>query len=248
MIDYLAVFANLEDPARHWDWRGQDHELRDALYRSLEAEQAAAAAVALPGEAPRILALAQSAFGDLRGLLAGLPDELLDLEPKPGEWALRKTLEHMLMVELSFRANTRYALSRADQDPLKTPLELRPTEAEVDVSGGVDEVLERFTMAREVTDTEFESVENERMLRPTLWGGAEVDVRFRLNRFGGHLAEHTVQCDKTLAWLGRGPGEARLITRRISAARGLHERYSDPALISSLDEANRALARSLQSA
>lgn len=247
MIDYLALFASLEDPARTWEWRGQEHEVRDALYRSLEAEQAAAATVAYPGEAARILALAQSAFGDLRGLLAGLPDELLDQEPKPAEWPLRATLRHTMLVELGYRANTLYAISRGDGDPVRLPPELRPTEAEVDAKGGIGEILERFAGAREASDGGLGSVEPEAMLRPTLWGGSEVDVRFRLHRFGGHIAEHTIQCEKTLAWLGRAPSEARLVTRRISSLRGLHERHSDPHLIGRLDEANRALARSLAS-
>jgi hypothetical protein len=97
-------------------------------------------------------------------------------------------------------------------------------------------------MEREATDTEFEALDAQQMVLPTIWSGYEVDVRFRLNRFGGHLAEHTVQCDKTLQWLGRPPTEARLITRRISYLRGLHERYSDPALIDGLDRTNRVRA------
>jgi len=63
VIDYLAVFGNLSEPERPWAWRGQERDVRDGLYRSLEAEQAAAAAVRYPSEPARILALAQAAFG-----------------------------------------------------------------------------------------------------------------------------------------------------------------------------------------
>ena len=80
------------------------------------------------------------------------------------------------------------------------------------------------------------------MLLPSQWTGYEVDVRFRLNRFGGHIAEHTIQCEKTLGWLDLAPSEARLIARRISVARGLHERYTDPAVIGELDRVNRERA------
>ncbi len=242
MIDYLAVFANVADPGRAWPWRGAEQEVRDGLYRSLEAEQAAAAAVRLPSEAARILALAQAAFGDLRGLLAGLPDEIVDRVPREGEWPLRLTLHHMLHRELTFRANTAYALARSTLDPVGLPADQVPGPDEADVSGGIEDILVRYSFEREATDTGFEAVTPEQMLLPSIWGGYEVDVRFRLNRFGGHIAEHTIQCDKTLGWLDLAPAEARLITRRISAVRGLHERYSDPAILDELDRVNRIRA------
>jgi hypothetical protein len=242
VIDYLAVFANLAEPARAWRWRGAEQEVRDGLYRSLEAEQAAAAAVRHPSEAARTLALAQSAFGELRGLVAGLPDEVLDRVPREGEWPLRLTLHHMLHRELTFRANLAYALERSPRDPLRLPDDQIPGADEADVSGGIEEILVRYSFEREATDTGFERIAPEQMSLPTIWSGYEVDVRFRLNRFGGHIAEHTIQCEKTLGWLVLAPTEARLISRRISAVRGLHERYSDPAVIDELDRVNRERA------
>jgi hypothetical protein len=242
VIDYLAVFANLAEPERPWRWRGAEQEVRDGLYRSLEAEQAAAAVVRHPSEAARTLSLAQAAFGDLRGLLAGLPDELLDEVPREGEWPLRLTLHHMLHRELTFRAHTEYALERSAGDPVRLPDDQVPGSEEADVSGGIEDILVRYSFAREVTDTGFESVTPEQLLLPTIWSDYEVDVRFRMNRFGGHIAEHTIQCEKTLLWLDLAPSEARLITRRISAVRGLHERYSDPAIIDDLDRVNRERA------
>lgn len=243
MIDYLGIFGTLADVERPWAWRDQERDVRDGLYRCLESEQAAAATVTYPSEPARILVLAQGAFGDLRGLLAGLADELLDREPKDGEWPLRKVLQHALVTELSFRANTRYALNRGPADPIRMPADQRPSEADADVSGGVAEILERFTMEREGTDTEFEALDAEQLLLPTIWSDYDVDVRFRLNRFGGHLAEHTIQCEKSLQWLGQPMTEARLITRRISYLRGLHERYSDPSVLDDLDRTNRERAR-----
>jgi hypothetical protein len=247
VIDYLAVFANVADPARPWWWRGAEREVRDGLYRSLEAEQAAAAAVHHPTEAARILAFGQAAFGDLRGLLAGLPDELLDRVPREGEWALRQTLHHMLHRELTFRANTAYALARSASDPVRLPDDQVPGPADADVSGGIDDVLVRYSFEREATDTACEAVTPEQLLLPTIWSETEVDVRFRLNRFGGHITEHTIQCEKTLGWLNLAPAEARMITRRISAVRGLHERYTDPAVLDELDRVNRERAAEFKS-
>jgi hypothetical protein len=242
VIDYLGVFANVSDPERKWRWRGAEREVRDGLYRSLEAEQAAAAVVSYPSEAARILALAQAAFGDLRGLLAGLPDEHLDRVPREGEWPLRLTLHHMLHRELTMRVNTAYALTRSPRDPVGLEVDQLPDPGEADVSGGFADILVRYTFEREATDTGFESVTPEQMLLPSLWTAYKVDVRFRLNRFGGHIAEHTIQCEKTLGWLDLAPSEARLIARRISVARGLHERYTDPAVIGELDRVNRERA------
>jgi hypothetical protein len=242
VIDYLADFANLSNPEGLWHWRGAEQYARDGLYRSLEAEQAGAATVRHPSEAARILALAQAAFGDLRGLLAGSPDELLDAVPREGEWPLRLALHHMLPRELTMRANTAYALARTTTEPVEFPQDQLPGPEEADVSGRIDEILVRYTFEREITDTGFEAIAEEEMLLPTVWSGYEADVRFRLNRFGGHIAEHTIQCDKTLHWLDRAPSEARLITRRISYLRGLHERYSDPALLDQLDRVNRERA------
>ena len=58
------------------------------------------------------------------------------------------------------------------------------------------------------------------MTRPTVWGHFEVDVRFRLHRFGAHVVEHTVQCEKTLAALGWRETEGRRIVRRLTALLG----------------------------
>jgi hypothetical protein len=247
VIDYLGVFANLADLERPWSWRGSERDVRAGLYRSFEAEQAAAAVVSHPSEAARTLALAQAAFGDLRGLLAGLPDELLDRVPREGEWPLRQTLHHLLHVEQTFRAHTGYALARSASNPVRMPADEVPGIDEADVSGGIDDILVTFSFEREATDTSFEALTPEQLLLPTIWSDTEVDVRFRLNRFGGHLAEHTIQCEKTFSWLDLAPTEARLITRRISALRGLHERYTDPALLDQLDQANRDRAADYQS-
>jgi hypothetical protein len=52
------------------------------------------------------------------------------------------------------------------------------------------------------------------------WIQYDVDVRFRLHRFAAHLAEHTVQSEKTLAALGWRATEGRRIVRRLTALMG----------------------------
>src|SRR5712691_7524067 len=58
------------------------------------------------------------------------------------------------------------------------------------------------------------------MIRPTIWAGHDVDVRFRLHRFAAHIVEHTIQCEKTLYALAWPSTEGRRIARHVAAAIG----------------------------
>ncbi|HKW78792.1 MAG TPA: DinB family protein, partial [Candidatus Limnocylindria bacterium] len=125
------------DLARPWTWPGKGAaDIRNAYFFILMEEQSALVVAATPtNEADRILAVAQRAFGDLRGLLLAVPDALLDREPAPGEWSIRKTMEHTIRVERSYRAATQHALLREDGEPLVLPAERRPTADPADTQG-----------------------------------------------------------------------------------------------------------------
>ncbi len=195
------------------------------------------AAPRAPTEAAGILSLAQSAFGDLRGLLAGLDDALLDPAPAQGEWSLRETLAHAIGVERSYRANTQYSLARSASEPILMPAERRPQPDPVDAEGGVLDILARFATRRAETDAAIAGIADADLARPSVWGGHEVDVRHRLQRFASHIGEHTIQCTKIVVVLGATGGDARAICRRIGAMRGLHERRTDPARLRVLNAA-----------
>jgi uncharacterized damage-inducible protein DinB len=138
-----------------WRWRDADPPVDAdyALYSALEEEQMAVTALAPDGdEASRILVLAQIAFGRLRGLLAGVDDELLDRAPAEGEWSIRRTLEHAISVERSYRANTQHALVRRDDEPLTLPADRRPQPDPADTSGGALDILAAFAARRAETD------------------------------------------------------------------------------------------------
>ncbi len=197
-------------------------------------------------EASRILTLAQVAFGRLRGLLAGIDDDVLDRAPAEGEWSLRETLAHAISVERSYRANTQHALTRRDDEPLTLPPERRPKPDPDDTSGGSLDILAAFAARRAETDAALVGLDAQQLVRPSQWGPYEVphriDVRFRLHRFASHIVEHTVQCEKAVEPLGITLNDPRAVVRAIGAMRGSHERRSPRATIDALDAALLARA------
>lgn len=227
MSDFDATLvgcAALDEAAlsRPWTWRGRPMDVRYALYRTLEdAQEAHTRASASPhSESRRIIALAQRAFGDLRGFLVGLPAELCDKTPRAGEWPVRETLSHMLVVERRYALQTRYAVDRADAEPIRIPDDRLPPTAPTHVGGEIGAILAQLGEARAETNRWLGDVVPAAMTRPTVWAGYDVDVRFRLHRFVAHVVEHTIQCEKTLLALGWPQTEGRRIARRIAAALG----------------------------
>jgi hypothetical protein len=220
----LAGFAafDAEMLSRPWVWQDGKLEIRYALYRTLEDAQAVAVAMAAQPhpEARRILALAQRAFGDLRGLMTGIPDELLDLKPHDKEWSLRETLRHVIWIECRYATQARYAVDRRDGDPIRIATDRLVPEAEIDASGDATAILNRLAAARAESHRLLSNVAAAAMARPTQWMHCDVDLRFRLHRFAAHIGEHTVQCEKTLATLGWRATEGRRIVRRVAAAIG----------------------------
>src|SRR3989442_1618134 len=143
----LRGFAALDDEAlaRLWPWRGREMDVRYGLYRTLEDAQEVEARVSAGPhpESRRILALAQRAFGDLCGLLAGLPADLLDRAPRAGEWPVRETLRHMLLIERRYAVQTRYSLDRKDSEAVRIPEYRQPTATPSGDAGGAGATLVR---------------------------------------------------------------------------------------------------------
>jgi hypothetical protein len=235
----LRKYSQLGDErlAEAWTWRegGPRHTVREALYRSLDEEQSAAAEALPQTEAFTILSMAQRAFGDLRGLLIVIEDSQFDKVPEPGEWTIRQTMAHMIDAELRYDAQVDWARGRRRNDPVRIPEDKVPPKD--DAAGSLADLLVRLAHAREATDRRHADISSDHMRLPTIWGGFEVDVRFRLHRFAGHLIEHTIQCEKTLAMLpSYAESEARRIIRHLSSVRGSHEHISSMDQLRRLDE------------
>jgi len=242
--------ADLERP---WTWPGKGlADLRNAFFFLLMEEQDALVRASSPtNDADRILVLAQRAFGDLRGLLLSVPDALLDREPAPGEWSIRRTMEHTIQVERSYRANTQHALLRSDNEPLTLSPERRPKEDPADTAGDAAAMAAALARRRAETDATLAGTDADRLSQPSQWAATDtpfdVDVRFRLHRFGAHLVEHTQQVDKTLRQLGQAETDAQAYVRQISIIRGRHERRSPEGVRKRLDEQITAVAEAADS-
>jgi uncharacterized damage-inducible protein DinB len=217
----------------------------------LTEEQDALVSASTPtNDSDRILVLAQRAFGDLRGLLLSVPDGLLDREPAPSEWSIRRTMEHAIQVERSYRANTQHALLRDDGEPLTLPAERRPKPDPDDTAGDAEAIVAALARRRAETDATLAGTDSERLERPSQWSATDtpfaVDVRFRLHRFSAHLVEHTQQIDKTLRQLGQVQTDAQAYIRQISIIRGRHERRSPESARKRLDDQITAVAEAAE--
>lgn len=210
-------------------------------------EQAALVLTSTPTtEAARILALAQRAYGDLRGLLLAVPDQLLDRDPAAGEWSIRRTMEHTTNVERSYRANTQHALARRDDEPLVLPQDRRPNPDPADTAGDALAIVDALAQRRAETDAALAGTDDSALARPSRWAAVDVpfdvDVRFRLHRFGAHLVEHTQQVEKTLRALGQSETDPQAYVRQISILRARHERRSTESARKRLDDAVSSVA------
>jgi hypothetical protein len=245
----LTAWTALDEPAlaRPWTFRGGTLDVRNALYWTLvEAQQAVTRATAAsPPESRRILALAQRAFGNLRGQLVGLPDDLLDKAPAPGEWSVRDVLAHLVNVEQRYAIQTAYAVERTDADPLRIAADRLPPVAAGEARGDVGTLLARLAAERAATNRRLGALPPAAMTRPTVWVHFTIDVRFRLHRFAAHLAEHTIQCEKALAVLGWRQTEARRIVRQIWSLVGELEGLGADAELSALASVAEEHAASL---
>src|SRR5207245_1507663 len=110
---------------------------------------------------------------------------------------VRQTMEHTIRVERSYRAQTQFALLRREDEPLLLPPERRPKADPADTSGDALAITLAMAKRRAETDAALASTVATDLVRPTQWSALDtpfdVDVRFRLHRFGAHIVEHTHQ-------------------------------------------------------
>lgn len=243
--DYLAVPDAAID--RQWLWRGHDHGdgVRYGIYRGAETVEAAAAELeaALATAPVRSAAAVRSAPATiarwaLQGRLAALDDAILDVVPRPGEWTARQTLGHTVEAQRSYGWYSRWWLSQplgegrpatVTDDAVRASEAELPTE-EAEGAGSLDDIRSRLDAVLDEWALRFAPLDAAALAVPAMWAGIPVDIDFRIGRWGSHIAEHTIQLDKTLAWLGHQPTEPARIVRQLSEAWGRLEARIFPTL------------------
>lgn len=240
--EHLAIpDAALERP---WTWREVENEVRYGLYRAAETVEAASAELeanlsGAPARSPATLVIAPSTIArwSLHGRLAALDDSFLDTVAKDGEWTVRQTLGHTVGGQRGYGWASRWWLSIpvGPDRPKRIPADvLARAEAELPSDdeeglGTLSEIRARLDAILDEDALRFMALDAAALAMPASWSATQVDVGFRLARWGSHIYEHTVQLDKTLAWLGHEPTEVERIVRDLHAAWGRLESRIWPA-------------------
>ncbi len=237
--DLLAIpEAALAGP---WAWKGGggEEEVRYGAYRAAEAlEQAEIEARALtseadPGErqAARIIGPATAARWDLHGLLVPLDEALLDADPGGGEWSVRLAIGHTIAGQRGYVWGTAWWLEQAyDRTNPDIPRkideslwETLPDEATTEAAGSVDDLRLRLDEILDLSAERMAGLPDDRLALGSAWSRFHVSIGFRLGRWASHIREHSIQVEKTLAFLGHVPSEPARLTRHVLASYGRAE-------------------------
>lgn len=257
----LAVLASVDDATleRGWPWQGDEADVRYGFYRQLEAFQEARARVrplllgAGHHEPPArpLVAMAAARHWALEGLLAGLRDEHLDMDPGNGEWTLRQTLAHIVGGQRAYGWFTCWWLAQRDSAgadfPSQVPDELGELlpEEEAEGVGRLEEIQLRLDYILDLSAGALAGLGGRELAARARWSGVPVTVGFRIGRWSSHMAEHTVQLEKTLDMVGLARSEVHWLVRLVGAAYGQleEELYMWPSgaeIGSALDELSAA--------
>ena len=192
---------------------------------------------------PALCAMAAARW-ELHGALAGLYPADCDADPGGGEWTVRQTVAHIIASQHSYGLYTAWWRRQGIRpgDPLPEPpddLDEPAWDEAIAADGTTDEIRKRLHLALDGAASRLKDLTPDDIDLAARWAGLPVTVGFRQGRWSSHMAEHTVQVDKTLAWLGREPSEVERLARRLAVAWGRLEALvwpGDPA------EASLALA------
>jgi hypothetical protein len=223
-----------KDLEHEWKWKDHDEEgIRFAFFVTLqELRQLAVILSTLrpkPTPAQHILSQYHTAYMDLQAALLGIPTEDADKPPAEGEWPVRQVYAHILSTEINFTITVRYALEK-HRAGYWTPEKVSDQDADrlagisdveyLDLIKGSLEGMRAYH--REFHPTiieEFSKITDKELNLPsTFWEETRFPIRHRLHRYEAHFAQHAIQIDKTLAAIGRAPGESKQLMRKIYAA------------------------------
>ena len=256
--DLLAISdAGLVQP---WDWiGGSQEEVRYGAYRAaetleqaeIEARSMVAAGDASERRAALIVAPATAARWDLYGLLVPLDDALLDGDPGGGEWSIRQTLGHTINSQRGYGWGSAYWVGQTYDvsDPAlptgapESYWDGFPDEETTEAEGDLAALRARLDAILDLCGERFGGLPDQRLELGSRWSGFAVSVGFRLGRWSSHIREHTIQIEKTFAFLGHVPSEQALLVRNLLAAYGRAESVVFGRAGSGVDAAADRIAR-----
>jgi DinB family protein len=230
----LTLPLSEKDLERQWVWKDHDEEgIRFAFFVTLQELRHLAVILATlraqPTPAQHILRQYHAAYQDLQAALLGLSNEEAERAPAEGEWPIQKTYAHILSTEINFSIVLRYAL---EKHRAGTWTSERVPDAEADrlagisdedflslTKGPLDGMLAYHRGFHVAMIEEFSRISDRELEFPsTFWEETRFPINHRLHRFEAHLAQHTVQIDKTLVAIGQPPSESKRLLRKIYAA------------------------------
>jgi hypothetical protein len=230
----LDALARLEDDALvyAWTWEGNPVDVRYAFYRVVEILEPATAAAhralaASPTtEARDAVAAATVSRWALQGVLATLTDADLDADPSNDEWTIRRTMGHINGSQRGYAWGSAWWMSVRDEPrqpgAQRAPDELfasmPPDEREAD--GSLADVRRQLDDLVDTTSSRYATLTTDEMNIKSGWSGYAVTIGFRQWRWSSHMAEHTIQIEKTIDMLGRRRSEVDWLTRLIAVAYG----------------------------
>ncbi|MEO6350690.1 MAG: DinB family protein [Candidatus Limnocylindrales bacterium] len=230
----LHGMARLDDSSllTQWFWDGNDVDVRYAFYRAFEtletAESAARLALASSSstEARDAVGAATASRWDVQGLLATFADEDLDADPGNGEWTIRQTMAHIIAGQRGYAWGTAWWLSVRDAPPPegqhRAPDDVFSglPEDDQEATGSLADVRRQLDDVVDATSSRYATLTDDELAVRSGWSGFPVSVGFRQWRWSSHIAEHTIQIEKTLDMLDRRRTEVARLSRLVARAYG----------------------------
>ncbi|HEX8958833.1 MAG TPA: DinB family protein [Solirubrobacterales bacterium] len=212
-------------------WRGRTSDVRYWLLRLADSDEERRITLGLALDVlgwrqPEPARILGGRLGVVRSILVGVPDDVYLQKPTPTDWSVGQALEHLRIVEERYLIQTEYAVERLGSPdlPMRVPDDrLPPIPPEPAPAPTVSESLARLESIAADADSRLSALDAPALLAPSTWSGWDIDVRFRLHRFGAHARQHAVQVAKALDALGWHQSEAQMILGQAEVARAALE-------------------------
>jgi hypothetical protein len=230
----LVLPLSEKDLEREWIWKDHDEEgIRFAFFVTLQELRDLAVTLSTlrskPTPAQHILGQNHAAYMDLQAALLGVSSEDAEKAPAEGEWPVQKVYAHIFSTEINFTITVRYALEK-HRAGTWTPEKVSDQDADrlagisdEDylglIKGPLEGMLAYHREFHPVIVQEFSTITDQELDLPsTFWEETRFPIKHRLHRYEAHLAQHTIQIDKTLVAIGQAPSESKRLLRKIFAA------------------------------